>query len=127
MFSTEVKGEWNGKQIDGAVEIDWADVAVTLNMSGFYEVIDNKHHLAASSELRMPSLAAWHQLKSSMEGTFSIEQNPSSFKVNIASCKLCLCTTQILIIRLLFSSFIFYLMRYESGMFFIMLKVYCYL
>ncbi|XP_063871498.1 uncharacterized protein LOC135106420 isoform X3 [Scylla paramamosain] len=81
VFSTEVRGEWNGKQIDGAVEIDWADVAVTLNISGFYEVIDNKHHLAASSELTVPSLAIWHQLKSSMEGTLSIEQNPSSFKV----------------------------------------------
>ncbi|XP_045126052.1 uncharacterized protein LOC123513172 isoform X2 [Portunus trituberculatus] len=81
MFSSEVKGEWNGKQIDGAVEVDWGDVAVILNMSGLYEIIDNKHHLAASSELRVPSLAAWHQLKSSIEGTLSNEQNPSSFKV----------------------------------------------
>ena len=72
--------------------IDWGDVAVMLNMSGLYKIIDNKHHLTASSELRVPSLATWHQLKSSLEGTLSIEQNPSSFKVNLASCKLCFVT-----------------------------------
>ena len=86
-FSTEVKGEWNGNQLDGVVEVDWADVAVTLNTSGLYEVVGDEHQLEVSAELKMPSLASWHQLKSFIKGTMSIGRNPSKLKVNVAKYK----------------------------------------
>lgn len=80
-----MKGNWNGSHIDGATKVDWGDVAVHLNMSGLYEIVGNEHRVGTSAELWVPSLTAWNQLKSSIEGTLCMKQNPSGIKVNLCS------------------------------------------
>lgn len=84
-FSAEIKGDWDGSQMDGVTKVDWDDVTVHLNVSGLYEVVGNEHEVTASAEVRIPSLPAWKQLKSSLEGKLCMEQNPSSLKVYLCS------------------------------------------
>lgn len=68
--------------MDGVTRMNWGDVAVQLNVSGLYDIVGNEHHVAALAELKVPSLSAWSQLKSSIEGKLCMEQNPSTLKVN---------------------------------------------
>ncbi|XP_050693737.1 uncharacterized protein LOC126984229 isoform X3 [Eriocheir sinensis] len=80
-FSVATKGKWDGRQMDGVTRMNWGDVAVHLNVSGLYDIEGNEHHVAALAELKVPSLPAWSQLKSSIEGKLCMEQNPSTLKV----------------------------------------------
>lgn len=68
--------------MDGITKMNWGDVAVQLNVSGLYEIVESEHTVAASAELKVPSLTSWSQLKSSIEGKLFMEQNPSIVKVN---------------------------------------------
>lgn len=67
----------------GVTRVDWGEFAVLLNVSSFYETEGNEHEVAALAELRVPSLTAWNQLKSTMKGKLCMEQDPSNVKVNV--------------------------------------------
>nr|XP_045610895.1 uncharacterized protein LOC123766095 [Procambarus clarkii] len=74
-------GAWDGTTINVEVVGSLGTTSLNFEGTGSYMLVDEEHHVSGFVELRIPSLKSWKQLRSSMEGTFSVAHSPGRLKM----------------------------------------------
>ncbi|XP_068224694.1 apolipophorins-like isoform X2 [Palaemon carinicauda] len=80
-LEVQASGEWNGTTANVKLDGTWAVEIVNINSVGSYWIVNDEHHISGSAEIEIPLGKSWKQIKSSLDGSFSVGHNPGKLKV----------------------------------------------
>ncbi|XP_042237641.1 uncharacterized protein LOC121876526 isoform X2 [Homarus americanus] len=81
LLDVKASGVRDGTTITIEVEGNLGNDTLNLDATGSYRLVESEHQVMGSAELRIPSSISWKQLKSSLDGTFSVGHSPGRLKV----------------------------------------------